>query len=131
MTTIAKEREQKYEAAPGTASTAGGVVLAYLDAHAARLKALAPAVRRDEPDAVHQMRVTTRRLRSALQSFPKVLHEPRSPGRSTRIAISRCSPNSTGCLTTPRSPQTRPSPPAPCWPRRSSTPVSRPGAGSA
>jgi CHAD domain-containing protein len=76
MTTIAKEREQTYEAAPGTASTAGEVVLAYLDAHAARLKALAPAVRRDEPDAVHQMRVTTRRLRSALQSFPIVLREP-------------------------------------------------------
>jgi CHAD domain-containing protein len=54
-------------------SPAGEVVLAYLDAHAARLVALDPAVRRDAPDAIHQMRVTTRRLRAALQAFPMVL----------------------------------------------------------
>ena len=30
-------------------------------------------VRRDEPDSVHQMRVTTRRLRSTFQSFGTVL----------------------------------------------------------
>lgn len=57
-------------------STAGEVVLAYLKAQAARLTALDPAVRRDEPDAIHQMRVTARRLRSTLQSFPAVLHKP-------------------------------------------------------
>jgi len=51
----------------------GEVVLAYLDEQAARLKSLDPAVRRDETDAVHQMRVTTRRLRSTLQSFPAIL----------------------------------------------------------
>jgi CHAD domain-containing protein len=33
-------------------------------------------VRREEPDAVHQMRVTTRRLRAGLQAFPLVLPEP-------------------------------------------------------
>jgi CHAD domain-containing protein len=54
-------------------SQAGEVILAYLDAQSARLKALDPGVRRDEPDAVHQMRVTTRRLRAALQAFPDVL----------------------------------------------------------
>jgi CHAD domain-containing protein len=52
---------------------AGEVVLAYLDAQAGRLVALDPAVRRDEVDAVHQMRVTTRRLRATFQAFPAVL----------------------------------------------------------
>jgi CHAD domain-containing protein len=50
-------------------SPAGEVVLAYLDAQATRLGRLDIAVRGDKPDAVHQMRVTVRRLRSALQSF--------------------------------------------------------------
>ncbi|MBV9382208.1 MAG: CYTH and CHAD domain-containing protein [Streptosporangiaceae bacterium] len=54
-------------------SPAAEVVLAYLREHAARLKSLDPAVRRDEPDSIHQMRVTTRRLRSTLQSFPMIL----------------------------------------------------------
>lgn len=57
-------------------ASAGDVVLAYLREHAARLKSLDPLVRADEPDAVHQMRVTTRRLRSTLQSFDKII--PRS-----------------------------------------------------
>jgi CHAD domain-containing protein len=58
---------------PGPLSSAGAVVMAYLDAQSAQLKALDPAVRSDEPDAVHQMRVTARRLRAALRSFPMVL----------------------------------------------------------
>jgi CHAD domain-containing protein len=57
-------------------SSAGAVVLAYLNAQAGRLKALDPAVRRDEPDAIHQMRVTTRRLRATFQAFPMVVPEP-------------------------------------------------------
>ncbi len=40
-------------------SAAGEVVLAYIGEQAAALKALDPMVRRDEPDAVHQMRVAT------------------------------------------------------------------------
>ena len=56
-------------------STAGEVLLAYLGAQAARLGSLDLAVRRDKPDAVHQMRVTVRRLRAALQSFTEVLRE--------------------------------------------------------
>jgi CHAD domain-containing protein len=56
-------------------SSADEVVQGYLNTHAARLKTLAPLVRRDEPDAVHQMRVTTRRLRAALQAFPTVVSE--------------------------------------------------------
>jgi CHAD domain-containing protein len=59
---------------------AGDVVLAYVSAQAGRLKALDAAVRRDEPDAVHQMRVTTRRLRAALQAFPMVLPKPATAG---------------------------------------------------
>ena len=57
-------------------SSAGDVILAYIDGQTARLRALNPAVRRGEPDAVHQMRVTTRRLRAALQEFPMVVPEP-------------------------------------------------------
>jgi CHAD domain-containing protein len=55
---------------PGSAAD---VVLDYVATHAEKLTSLDPAVRRDEPDSVHQMRVTTRRLRSTLQSFGKVL----------------------------------------------------------
>ncbi len=54
-------------------SPAGEVVLAYLDTQAAKLSVLDLAVRRDKPDAVHQMRVTVRRLRSTLQSFTSIL----------------------------------------------------------
>jgi CHAD domain-containing protein len=60
----------------GSRSSAGEAVLAYLDIQAARLAALGPAVRRDEADAVHQMRVAARRLRAALQAFPAVLPRP-------------------------------------------------------
>jgi CHAD domain-containing protein len=59
---------------------AGDVVSAYVSDQASRLKALDAAVRRDEPDAVHQMRVTTRRLRAALQAFPMVLPKPAITG---------------------------------------------------
>ncbi|HEY3952369.1 MAG TPA: CYTH and CHAD domain-containing protein [Streptosporangiaceae bacterium] len=55
------------------ATPAGQVVLAYLRAQAGRLTALDPLVREDEPDSVHQMRVTTRRLRGTLRSFRRVL----------------------------------------------------------
>ncbi len=61
---------------PPSSASAGDMVLAYLRVHAARLKSLEPAVRADEFDAVHQMRVATRRLRAALRSFGSVI--PRS-----------------------------------------------------
>ena len=60
-------------------SSAGGVVLAYLREHAARLGSMDPRVRADKPDSVHQMRVATRRLRSTLQSTATW---SRAPGRS-------------------------------------------------
>ena len=56
-------------------SSAGEVVLAYLDTQAAKLGLTDLAVRRDKPDAVHQMRVAVRRLRSTLQSFTGIVPE--------------------------------------------------------
>ena len=60
-------------ARPARVSTAADVVLAYAGAQVAAIMAFDPLVRRDEPDAVHQMRVATRRLRSTLKSFSRVL----------------------------------------------------------
>jgi CHAD domain-containing protein len=57
-------------------SSAAEVVLAYLRDQAETLRSLEPSVRRDEPDAVHQMRVATRRLRGSFRSFGPVI--PRS-----------------------------------------------------
>ena len=56
-------------------TTAGEAVLAYLTAQAALLGALEVAVRQEKPDAVHQMRVTVRRLRSTLQAFSGIVSE--------------------------------------------------------
>ena len=54
-------------------SSAGEVVLAYLRDQAGEISRCGPLVRRDEPDAVHQMRVATRRARSALQGFGDIV----------------------------------------------------------
>ncbi|MEU4199349.1 CHAD domain-containing protein [Streptomyces sp. NPDC039022] len=53
--------------------TAGDAVLAYVREQIRTLVELDPAVRRDVPDSVHQMRVATRRLRSAFRSYGAVL----------------------------------------------------------
>src|SRR5438477_9740921 len=53
---------------PPRSATAADVVLAYLRLQAHELRTLEPAVRADEYDAVHQMRVATRRLRATLRS---------------------------------------------------------------
>ncbi|MFE9400516.1 CHAD domain-containing protein [Streptomyces sp. NPDC006530] len=60
------------DAEPGD-GTAGAHVLAHLRAQRDTLVALDPAVRRELPDAVHRMRVATRRLRSAFRSYAKVI----------------------------------------------------------
>jgi CHAD domain-containing protein len=52
---------------------AGDVVLASLRAQAVLLEELDPKARRDDEDAVHRMRATTRRLRSALATFAPLL----------------------------------------------------------
>lgn len=54
-------------------SSAAEVVLSYLSDQVAAIARCDPLVRRDEPDAVHQMRVATRRARSALQAFGSIL----------------------------------------------------------
>ncbi|MBV9922790.1 MAG: CHAD domain-containing protein, partial [Pseudonocardia sp.] len=58
---------------PGRKSRIGEVVLAYLSEQAEAIAWGDPAVRQDEPDAVHKMRVATRRMRSALQAYGKVV----------------------------------------------------------
>src|SRR5271170_2934547 len=58
---------------PPRDSSAGHVVLAYLRIQAHTLKTLEPAVRADQFDSVHQMRVATRRLRAVLRTFGQVI----------------------------------------------------------
>jgi CHAD domain-containing protein len=53
----------------GPPGSAASVVGEYVRAQRDTLIAYDPRVRRDEPDAVHKMRVATRRLRSTLKSF--------------------------------------------------------------
>ncbi|CCH28621.1 CYTH and CHAD domain-containing protein [Actinosynnema sp. NPDC047251] len=63
---------------PKRGKSAGDVVLAYLREQADALKFHDPKVRRKEEDAVHQMRVASRRMRSALQAFGKVVDRERT-----------------------------------------------------
>jgi CHAD domain-containing protein len=65
--------DKRPPARPGAARSAGAVVLAYLEAQARQLRRYDPLVRRDTPDAVHQMRVAARRMRSVLQAFGRVI----------------------------------------------------------
>ncbi|MGF1432197.1 CHAD domain-containing protein [Kitasatospora sp. LaBMicrA B282] len=60
--------------APGSA---GAALAGYLRTQSAELLALDSAVRRDEPDSVHRMRVCCRRLRSALTAGQRLLHAGR------------------------------------------------------
>ncbi|MFI1734423.1 CHAD domain-containing protein [Streptomyces acidicola] len=59
--------------APEPPRVAADYVLAYVGAQRDAIVGLDPAVRRDLPDSVHSMRVATRRLRSSLRSYAKVL----------------------------------------------------------
>jgi CHAD domain-containing protein len=62
------------EPAPVTpAMPARDAVRAHLARHTRRLRAADMMVRRDQPDAVHQMRVSARRLRSGLRVFRPLL----------------------------------------------------------
>jgi CHAD domain-containing protein len=63
---------------PRASASAAEVVTAYLKVHVAELRSLEPKVRADEFDSVHQMRVATRRLRSTLRSFGKVIPRART-----------------------------------------------------
>ncbi|WP_281919477.1 CHAD domain-containing protein [Nocardia sputorum] len=57
----------------GTVLTAGNALVDALREDIDRLLAAEPEVRADAPDSVHQMRVATRRLRSVLRSYGKLL----------------------------------------------------------
>ncbi|QEV18096.1 CYTH and CHAD domain-containing protein [Streptomyces alboniger] len=61
------------EAVGDGTGTAGDHAVAYLRAQRDAIVSLDPAVRRDLPDSVHQMRVATRRMRSAFKSYRKIL----------------------------------------------------------
>lgn len=64
----------------GKKGSAGAVLLAYLAEHIDRLAVEDLRVRRDEPDAVHQLRVASRRLRSALRAYrPLLVREATEP----------------------------------------------------
>ena len=57
----------------GGRRSSGAVVGGYLSTQTSRLLAWDPRTRADEPDALHQLRVTARRLRSALTTFRPLL----------------------------------------------------------
>jgi CHAD domain-containing protein len=60
---------------PSPEDPAGEVVRAYLARHVRRLLLADLRLRRDLPDAVHQMRVSARRLRSGLKAFLPLLDD--------------------------------------------------------
>lgn len=55
--------------APGPAESAGAHVIEYLRQHVDLLEGFDPRVRTDQPDSVHKMRVSSRRLRSVLGAY--------------------------------------------------------------
>ena len=61
------------EVQDGRKGSAGWVLLSYLGDQARMLWQQDPLVRQDEPDALHRMRVATRRIRSALKSYGTLL----------------------------------------------------------
>ena len=69
----------------GPSSPAGQVVVAYLREQVEALKSMDPMVRRDEPDSVHKMRVATRRLRSTLRSFRKIIRRDATGELATEL----------------------------------------------
>jgi CHAD domain-containing protein len=62
----------------GRKGSAGSVLMDYIARQADRIAAEELRVRRDAPDAVHQMRVAARRLRSVLKAHRKVLDRQRT-----------------------------------------------------
>lgn len=65
----------------GDPATAGAALTTALSADIERLLTAEPEVRADSEDSVHQMRVATRRLRSVLRSYKKLL----DPDAANRI----------------------------------------------
>ncbi|CAI9400744.1 CYTH and CHAD domain-containing protein [Aestuariimicrobium sp. T2.26MG-19.2B] len=63
--------------APHRKGPASAVMLDYLRQQVDTIKAMDPAVRDDEPDAVHQLRVAARSLRSALATYRPLIDRGR------------------------------------------------------
>lgn len=61
----------------GREGSAGRLLLDYVGRHVDTLAAWERDLRADRPDAVHQMRVTARRIRSALRTYGGLLEGPR------------------------------------------------------
>lgn len=79
MTTVAESPT------PPRADSAGDVLLSYVAEHLQKLKLQEPRVRREEPDAVHQMRVASRRLRSALATYRPLLEGETASGLRSEL----------------------------------------------
>jgi CHAD domain-containing protein len=62
----------------GKRGSAGAALTDYLATHVERIAAEDLRVRRGEPDAVHQLRVASRRIRSALQAYRRLLDRDRA-----------------------------------------------------
>jgi len=65
--------------------SAAAAVLGYLGAQLEQIAGRDPLVRKDEPDAVHKMRVAARRARSTLQAFRGVLDRERTADLVTEL----------------------------------------------
>lgn len=73
--------EQTPPAAPrwtGKRGSAATALLTYIGTQADRLAAREQDLRADRPDAVHQMRVAARRIRSALRTYRPIVDSPRT-----------------------------------------------------
>jgi inorganic triphosphatase YgiF len=70
---------------PEATAPASELVRAYLALHVRRLLLADLLLRRDLPDAVHQMRVSARRLRSGLKVFEPLLDEAWASGLRTEL----------------------------------------------
>ena len=88
------------EDAPQARITAAYVIGHRLREQVAEINYLDPLVRRDAPDSVHRMRVTMRRLRSALATFRPMLDSQR-----TRASSRRAEDGSLVCLGQPATPR--------------------------
>lgn len=67
------------------ARTAGAVLTGYLRQQLQEIRRQDPLVRQDQPDAVHQMRTSTRRLRSALATGGKLFDDGAVPGLRSEL----------------------------------------------
>ena len=70
---------------PRPSASAGEVIRAYLRVQAHALTSLESAVRADEFDSVHQMRVAVRRLRATLRTFDQVISHVDSEHLDTEL----------------------------------------------